>query len=261
MKLSRVFHLGTFLGIRFQLHYTWFFIFILVTVLLVYPDLLKWQYWLIGIVTSLLFFASVVAHELAHGLAGRANNIPIESITLFLFGGVAQMSREPMRPTAELKMALAGPLCSLEIAGIFGIIWLLLPYQAGPIATMILWLAIINGAMAVFNLIPGFPLDGGRILRSLLWYFTGNYFRSTRIAVRLGQGVGYLLMLGGILVPFLQPFGLSWFEGIWIVVIGWFVTNTASESYRQLLREERTPASAVYEATLTDSPVVPPDVQ
>ena len=258
--MSRGFNLGTFLGIRFRLHYSWFIIFILVTVLLVYPDYRQWYYWLIGIITSLVFFASVVAHELAHSLMGRANGIPIESITLFIFGGIAEMTEEPKQPGAELKMAVAGPVCSLTIGSLFGFLWLLIPNLAQPVAVMILWLAVINGALAVFNLIPGFPLDGGRILRSIIWHFTGNYYRSTRIATRLGQAVGCLFILGGIVIIFLRPFDLSWFEGLWMVVIGWFVLSTASASYRELRWQEVNAIFTVSDVQSADSPSVPPDV-
>ena len=258
--MGKVFNLGRLFGIQFRLHFTWFIIFILVTVFLVYPDYSQWLYWVIGIITSLLFFASVVAHELAHSLVGRANGIPIASITLFIFGGVAQMTKEVTRPGAELKMAIAGPICSLAIGSLFGLLWLSMPNMPQPIAIMILWLAVMNGALAAFNLIPGFPLDGGRVFRSLLWRFTGSYNRSTRIATRVGQGIGYLFVLGGILIIFLRPFGFSWFEGIWIAFIGWFLASAASASYRQLRWQGAPPAFEVSEATTSDRPVVPPDV-
>ena len=253
------FNLGRLFGIRFRLHFSWFIIFILVTFVLVYPEYFRWSYWVIGIITSLLFFASVVAHELAHSLVGRANDIPISSITLFIFGGVAQMTREAPRPGAELKMAAAGPACSLVIGGFWGLLWLLVPDLTEPVATMVLWLAIMNGMLAAFNLIPGFPLDGGRVFRSLLWHFTGSYSRSTRIAARVGQGIGYLFILGGISIIFWQPFGLSWFEGIWFAVIGWFLGSAASASYHQLRWQEALHEFTLAETKPEDYPVVPPD--
>ncbi len=258
--MGSAFNLGKLFGIQFRLHFSWFIIFILVTVLLVYPDYSQWLYWVIAIITSLLFFASVVAHELAHSLVGRANGIPIESITLFIFGGVAQMTKEATRPGAELKMAVAGPACSLLIGVFFGLIFLVVQNMVGPAAVMILWLAIMNAALAAFNLIPGFPLDGGRVFRALLWSFTGDYGRSTRIATRVGQGIGYLFILGGISIIFLHPFGLSWFEGIWIVFVGWFLGSVASASYRQLRWQEALHSFTTLEATTPDRPVVPPDI-
>ncbi len=259
--MGKTFNLGKLFGIEFRLHFTWFLIFIFVTVSLVYPNYSQWFYWVIGIITSLLFFASVVAHELAHSLVGRANGIPIESITLFIFGGVAQMTKEATHPRAELRMAAAGPICSLVIGGLFGLLWwLFMPYITEPVATIILWLAVMNGILAAFNLIPGFPLDGGRVFRSLLWRFTGSYSRSTRIATRVGQGVGYLFIVGGISILFLHPFGLSWFDGVWIVFIGWFLESAASASYRQIRWQEALHGVTVSEATPPDYPVAPPDI-
>ncbi len=257
--MGKTFNLGKLFGIQFGLHFSWFIIFILVTVSLVYPNYSQWSYWVIGIVTSLVLFASVVAHELAHSLVGRANGIPIKSITLFIFGGVAQMTEEATQPGAELKMAAAGPICSLVIGGFFGLL-LLVPKVPEPIAGMIFWLAVMNGMLAAFNLVPGFPLDGGRVFRSILWYVTGSYIRSSRIATRVGQGIGYLFILGGILIVFLHLFDLTWFDafdltwfnGIWIAFIGWFLGSAASASYRQILRQETLHG-------FTASGVAPPD--
>jgi len=257
--MGKTLNLGKLFGIQFRLHFTWFIIFALVTGLLVYPNYTQWLYWVIGIVASLLFFASVVAHELAHSLVGRANGIPIVSITLFIFGGVAQMTREATRPGAELKMAIAGPVCSLLIGGFFGLLSLI-PRIPEPIAMMIYWLAIMNGILAAFNLIPGFPLDGGRVFRSILWYFSGNYSRSSRIATRVGQGFGYLFILGGILIMFLHPFDLTWFDGIWIAFIGWFLESAASASYRQIRRQEALSSMPAVEVVTSDRPTVPSDI-
>ncbi|MFC2020318.1 site-2 protease family protein [Chloroflexota bacterium] len=258
--MGKAFNLGKLFGIEFRLHFSWFIMFALVTGLLVYPNYSQWLYWVIGIVTSLLFFTSVVAHELAHSLVGRANGIPIVSITLFIFGGVAQMTKEATRPGAELKMAIAGPICSLAIGGLFGLL-LLIPKIPEPIAAMIYWLALINVVLAVFNLIPGFPLDGGRVFRSLLWHITGNYSRSSRIAIRLGQGIGYLLILGGILIVFLHPFDFTWFEGIWMAFIGWFLASVASASYRQIRRQEALSGFAAAGVIPSNYPTVPSDIE
>ena len=231
--MGSAFNTRSVFGIQLRLHYSWFIIFILITIPLVSPHWTSFLWWVMGIATSLLLFASVVAHELAHSLVGKANGIPIESITLFIFGGVAQMTREATHPGAEFKMAAAGPACSLVIGSLFGLLWFFIPGMTGAIAIMIQWLAIMNLALAGFNLIPGFPLDGGRVFRSLLWRFTGNYMRSTQIATQVGQGIGYLFILGGILIVFLHPFGLDWFSGLWLAFIGWFLRNAALASYRQ----------------------------
>ena len=227
---------------------------------MVHPDYSQWLYWIIGIIVSLLFFASVVAHELAHSLVGRANGIPIQSITFFIFGGVAPMTREATAPGASLKMAAAGPVCSVVISGFFGLFWLFVSDIAGPIAIMVLWLAVMNALLAVFNLIPAFPLDGGRVFRSLLWHFTGNYNLSTRIATRLGQGIGYLFILTGISIILLRPFNLSWFEGIWIIFVGWFLASAALASYRQLRWHEALQNFSSSKTAAPDYPLIPPDL-
>jgi len=211
-------------------------------------------YWVIGIITSLLFFTSVVAHELAHSLVGRANGISIGSITLFIFGGVAQMTSEVTNAKAELKMAVAGPVCSLAIGGFFGLLWFLTEGVVEPLAVISFWLAYVNVVLAAFNLVPGFPLDGGRVFRSILWYISGNYSRSSRIATRVGQGIGLLLILGGISIVFLRPFDLTWFEGIWIAFIGWFLERAASASYRQVRWQEALSSFAAAEAMPPDCP-------
>lgn len=261
--MDSAFNIGKIFGIQLRIHYTWFVIFTLVTLSLVFPNFSRWYDWVIGIVASLLFFASVVAHELAHSLVGRAYGVPVRSITLFIFGGIAQMTREPSRPGAEFRMAAAGPLCSLVIGGLFFLILLLIRVTE-PVYIMIQWLAIINVALAVFNLIPGFPLDGGRVFRSILWRASGDYMRSTRIATQVGRGVGYMFIAGGIVIIFMQfrglhPFGLNWFSGLWLAFIGWFIENTASASYRQTKWRAALHGLTAAQVMTADIPVVPPD--
>lgn len=248
--------LGKLFGIEFRIHFSWFIIFVLVTTSLVAPNYTKWFSWFIGIAASLLLFGSVLAHELAHSLVGRANGIPVASITLFIFGGVSLMTKEAARPGAEFKMAVAGPLCSLVLGGLFGLS-LLIPGTPEPVLSLLQWLAITNGILAVFNLVPGFPLDGGRVFRSTLWFVTGNYKRASLIAVRVGQGIGYLLIAAGILIIFIHPFNLTWFDGIWLAFIGWFLESAASASYRQVLIQEAAARSIGPIAFRT--PDIPPD--
>jgi len=258
--MGSAFNLGKLFGIQLRLHYTWFIIFIFLTISLVAPEWSHWLYWVTGIVTSLLFFASVIAHELAHSLVARAYNIPVKSITLFIFGGIAQMTREVTHPRAEFRMAAAGPACSLVIGGVFFLLWWFTRSTVEPIATMFQWLAFINFGLAVFNMIPGFPLDGGRVFRSALWRVTGDYKRSTRIATRVGQGVGYLFIVGGILIIFLRPFGLDWFSGVWLAFIGWFLENAASASYRQVQWRDALRGFTASTVMTSDSPVVPSNI-
>lgn len=253
--------LGRLFGIPLRLHYTWFIIFALVTVSLswqyfpmFYPDWPVFLYWIIGVATSLLFFASVVAHELAHSLVSNANGVPVRSITLFIFGGVAQISREATRPIAELLMAAAGPVSSLLIAALFGLVWLLTRSVNEPVAALGEWLLRINVSLALFNLIPGFPLDGGRILRSLVWRFTGNYKKATRIATLAGQVISYLFIFGGIALMFLTR---DWFNGLWIAFIGFFLGNAASASYRQVRLRESSQGYTARHVMSTDYPYIP----
>ncbi len=260
--MRNTFNLGKLFGIQFRLHYTWFIIFAFITVSFswqifpgVYPGRAQSLYWFMGIVTSLLFFASLLAHELAHSLVGRVNNIPIKSITLFIFGGVAQMTREAKSAGAELKMAVAGPACSLVIAGLFYLVYFFTRNSIVPVAIVAFQLAYINAALAAFNLIPGFPLDGGRVFRSILWRVTDNYRRSTRIATWVGQGVGYLFIVGGILIIFILH---DWFSGLWLAFIGWFLENAASASYRQAQWREGLHRFTASEVMTSDCPVVPP---
>ncbi len=258
--MNGAFNVGKVFGIQLRLHYSWFIIFALLTFLLVSPFWDSPLAWAIGIAACLLFFGSVVAHELAHSLVGRANGIPVKSITLFLFGGVAQMTKEAKRPNAELKMAAAGPLCSLAIGGVFSLVSFLNPDMSMPVARMVQWLALMNFALAAFNLIPGFPLDGGRLFRSAVWRFTGDYSRSTRIATQVGVGVGYAFIGGGIAIVFLHPYNLSWFSGVWMVFIGWFLRNAASASYRQAQWRETLERLTAAQVMNVSCPVIPSDI-
>ncbi|MDP7286290.1 MAG: site-2 protease family protein, partial [Dehalococcoidales bacterium] len=263
--MGGAFNLGKIFGIQFRLHYSWFFVFGLITVSLawqyfpfIYPGWGSGTYWAVGIVASLLFFTSVVAHELAHSLVGRANGIPVKSITLFIFGGVAHMTREAARYGAEFRMAVAGPVASLLIGGLFFLLHLLLGDMSELIAAMAFWLATINVVLAVFNLIPGFPLDGGRVFRSLLWRFSGDYQRATQIATRVGRGVGYAFILGGISMIFLFP--QQWFSGLWLALIGWFLSSVASASYRRARWQEALRRLTAAEAMTSGCPVVSSEV-
>jgi Zn-dependent protease/CBS domain-containing protein len=258
-------NLGKLFGIQIKLHFSWFIIFTLLTFALVAPNWNSGLSWAIGVLTSVLFFASVLGHELAHSLVGRANGIPVSSITLFIFGGISQMTKEATRPNAELKMAAAGPICSAIIGGICLANWSFNLGIPPPVARMTLWLAIMNFALATFNLIPGFPLDGGRIFRSVLWRSTGDFTRATRIATRVGQGVGYTFIGGGIAIAVLfplglSPFGLNWFSGLWIAFIGWFLQNAAKSSYQQTEWREVLRKFTAAQVMTTNTPMVPPEI-
>ncbi len=224
-------------GIPVGIHYTWFIVFALVTLSLAtgyfpsrYSDWNLETYLGVGVLTSILFFASVLVHELAHSIVALAWGIPVKSITLFIFGGVASIGREPERPLAEFLVAIAGPVSSLMLALGFGVLWLtgqLLDFA--PLAGLGLYLGTVNLWLALFNLIPGFPLDGGRVFRSIVWALTGDMNRATRWAATTGRVVAVGMIVGGGIM-FLMG---NWSSGLWLAFIGWFLDNAASQSAQQ----------------------------
>ena len=228
--------LGNILGIPLRLHYSWFLILFLITSSLaiflgeLHPSWSSPERWGLALVTSSMLFASVIAHELSHSVVAIRYGIPVKSITLFIFGGVAQISREATKPGMELLIALAGPLSSI----VLGLLFLGLRFAVEPIsvhlAVMMRLLFAMNIALGIFNLIPGFPLDGGRVFRASLWAMTGNYARATRIATIGGQvaAVGFAAVGMGIVFLANNPV-----QGVWLGFIGWFLWQAASASFRQ----------------------------
>ncbi len=234
MKSS--FQLGKIMGIPIGINYSWFAIFLLITVALAqyffpefYPGWSTPAYWIAGLFSSLLFFASLIVHELAHSFVAVRRGIEVKSITLFIFGGAARISREAASPGTELFMALAGPLSSVALAGLFALIWLLGENTSEPVAATGFYLFLTNLALAVFNMLPGLPLDGGRVLRSIIWWRGGNYRRATRVATFTGQALGGLLVMGGVVVAIL----VYWFNGLWLAFLGGFIYLAAWASQRQ----------------------------
>ena len=211
-----------------------------------------------GVLTSLLFFASIITRELAHSILAIRNNIPVKEITLFVFGGVSQITKEATHPRAEVSIAIAGPLTSLALAGIFyGLHLLLAGTQQILAASLMQWLARINVILAVFNLIPGFPLHGGRIFRALVWQRTHDYHRATRIATKVGQGIAYAFIAGGIAIIF-APRSL-WFNGLRFILIGWFLRDAARASYQQVLLRDVLIGITARHVMDYDCPSIPPD--
>ncbi|HSF49024.1 MAG TPA: site-2 protease family protein [Burkholderiales bacterium] len=266
------FRLGSIAGVQIFADWSLFIIFLLVMFTLGAGVLPAWHpdwgagvTWVTAFAAAVLFFASVLIHELSHALVGRANGIDIRRITLFVFGGMAHLEREPHAWRAELLMAIVGPITSFVLGGLFLFVGGLTaervvlnpndPLQAlaalDPFSTVMLWLGPINIMLAIFNLVPGFPLDGGRVLRAAIWGATGDVYRATRWAAALGQAFAWLLiacgfaMILGLRVPF---FGTGVFGGLWLALIGWFLNNAAFMSYRQLLTRrslENVPVSSV----------------
>jgi Zn-dependent protease/predicted transcriptional regulator len=235
MKYS--WRIGKIFGIDIRIDSSWIVIFILFTWVLAgnyfpqsYPHWTRTLYWLIGIITSLLLFASVLGHELAHSIVAIKQGEKVRSITLFILGGVAQINEEPDQPLKEFAMSFVGPLSSLIIALIFFIVSLLLRGVSQPLRASAIYLAIVNVGLAIFNLLPGFPMDGGRILRSIIWKITGDLKKATRIASNTGQAFSFLLIFLGIL----RILGGN-LSGIWIILIGWFLHSAAVRGYEQVV--------------------------
>jgi Zn-dependent protease/predicted transcriptional regulator len=229
------FRLGSVFGIPIYLHASWFIIFFLITLSLrtqftsQHTDWSPAQHWALGIITSIFFFASVIFHELSHSAVAKHYRIPVASITLFVFGGLARISREPDNAKQEFNIAIAGPLSSIFLAGCF---WLVARYVPGNdmVHAAAVWLWEINLVLAVFNLVPGFPLDGGRILRGIAWGITGNFTRATKIASTAGKIFAYMMIIFGVW----QALNGNWVGGLWTAFIGWFLLSAAQESFMQV---------------------------
>ncbi len=233
IKLFKIF------GIEIRLDYSWFIIFALFTYYFGFyyfpsflPGLNKGLLALITIITVVLFFLSVLIHEISHSVVAIRKGTPVERITLFLFGGMAQIEKEPETPYSEFIMAIAGPAASFILAAVFGAIWFF-TRNIDPIGVPVGYLAIINIILGVFNLLPGYPLDGGRVLRSIIWKVTGNLKRATFIASTAGRVLGFMIIAVGIYFIFTGNF----LNGIWLSFIGWFLQSSAQRGYRQVIFE------------------------
>lgn len=220
-----------------------------------YEDLPSWVYWLMGAAAALGLFASIVFHELCHSLVARRYGIPMTGITLFLFGGAAEMSDEPPSPKAELLMALAGPAASVVVCAAFLLIAAGGAVGAWPeeLVGVIRWIGFINGVLVVFNLLPAFPLDGGRALRSILWHLKGNLRQATHTASRVGAAFGAALMVLG----FLELLMLQAIGGLWLILIGLFIRAAARQGYQQVLVRQALEGERV-ERFMNDQPVTVP---
>lgn len=226
-------------GIEIRLDFSWFIIFALFAYYFgfsyfpsVLPDANAGVIAIITLITVILFFTSVLIHELSHSLVAKSKGTPVERITLFLFGGMAQIEKEPETPMNEFIMAIAGPAASFALAIIFGFIW----FVSGRyefIMEPARYLTLINIVLGIFNLLPGFPLDGGRVLRSIVWRVTGNLQRATFIASTAGRVLGFMIIAAGIVFIFTGNF----LNGVWLAFIGWFLQSSAHMGYRQLIFE------------------------
>jgi Zn-dependent protease/predicted transcriptional regulator len=249
--------IGKILGIPIYLHSTWVFIFAGITYMIAdqykeqHPLWTGAQHWTVGVLTSLLFFASVLFHELAHSVVAQHYKIRVVSITLFLFGGLARIEREPAKAIQEFNIAIAGPLASGLLAGGFYGLAQLFPYGQA-IGALSTWLFGTNALLAVFNLLPGFPLDGGRIFRAIIWGATKNFEKATRVAGASGKLIAYAMILFG-----------AWgvvngkVQMVWTVLIGWFILNAAQESVAQVAIRQTLTGLSASDVMSKEVPTVP----
>lgn len=274
------FRLGRIFGITIAIDWSWFFIFLLVTVNLglvfsqAHPDWEPGLRWIVAIGAALLFFISVLLHELAHSLVARAQRLPVRNITLFLFGGVSNIERNPPSPQVEFLITIVGPVTSLVLGALLlGLARTnlqrldlnstnpaLIFAQLDPLTSILLWLGPVNIALGLFNLIPGFPLDGGRILRSILWALTDNLRKATRWASWIGQVIAWLFIIAGVAMIFGLPlpfFGQGFTSGLWLALIGWFLCSAAIQSYRQIVVHDLLEGVPVAQLMRAHPPTVP----
>ncbi len=263
--LRRGFDLFTVAGIKVSINYTWFIVLGLVVWSLAvehfpraYPDFGKGTIWLVSVIAALLLFVSVLLHELSHSFVGNRLGLGIRGITLFIFGGIAHLGKEPEDPNTELKVAAAGPACSLALAVIFFFLYFALYTEYGqtPVSAVFEYLWYVNTALVVFNLVPGFPLDGGRLLRAILWKRSKDIRKATRIASLFGRGFAALLIVGG-LFEILVTRNLG---GVWLVLIGMFLQQAAEGSYQHVLVRKALSGLKVRETMSTDVVFVSPSI-
>jgi Zn-dependent protease/CBS domain-containing protein len=275
------FRIARIFGINIYMDPSWIFIFLLVTWNLsavVFPSLHPdWSIRLnigLGLLASLLFFGSVLAHELSHSLMAKARGLPVGRITLFIFGGAADIGREPPSPGSEFLIAIIGPITSIVLGGIFLAFGALSMDGLGPgslseglgsltpMATLFFWLGPINILLALFNMVPGFPLDGGRVLRSILWKISHNLRLATRLATFSGQFIAWGFIITGAAMVFgmqVPVFGSGLVGGLWLAFIGWFLNSAAVQSYRQVVVDEMLAGVTVERLMHLEAPMVEPE--
>ena len=251
--------LGKVFGIPLGSNYSWLVIFGLVIFLLsarfdeLYPQWPLPQRWATAIITTVLFFLSVLAHELSHSLVAVNRGIPVRGITLFIFGGVSQLAHEAQRPGTEFLVAVVGPVTSLLLAAVLGGLWYWGDGFSSYLSAVLFTLFAINLSLGIFNMLPGFPLDGGRVLRAAVWGISGSYWRATQVAARAGQGFGVMMIVAGI-VWWLR---LGDFQGVWFGLVGGFLLYVATNGYRQEELREGLKAYRVEDAMTAGTAALP----
>ncbi len=259
--MPSTFKFGKIGGIEIGVHWSWIPIFVIFTWLFAtgtlehfFPHWSIAARWIAGAITSAIFFASLLAHELAHSFVARSKGLDVRGITLFFIGGVSNLGGEPRSAGDEFQISVVGPLTSLAVGAVFALGWLIIhPFSPG-LAGVSAQLAVINALLAVFNMVPGFPLDGGRVFRSIIWQRTRNLHKSTRIAAGVGEGFGYLLMAIGV-VFFI--FG-NLFDGIYFFIVGLFLRGIAAGSFQQMIAEETLSGLTARDAAMQNCEIVTP---
>jgi Zn-dependent protease/predicted transcriptional regulator len=255
--------LGSIFGVRIGLHFSWIIIALLIAFSLasrfqqMHPHWGAGVAWATAIITAMLFFASIIVHELSHALVAKLRNLPVHSITLFALGGVAKIEKEAADASTEFWMGIIGPITSAAIGLLFLGASLILGWTAWsepgtPLMAMTVWLGYINLLLAAFNMLPGFPMDGGRVLRAAIWWKTGDMARATRAAALTGQALAFGFIILGI-VGFFQGAG---FGGLWIAFIGWFLLNASRATYAHNEMNARLRGVRVKDVMSRDCPIV-----
>jgi len=251
---------GNLFGIPFYINPSWFLVLILVTwvygsQLQQYPQLIGLSPWLLGLAAALLLFSSVLAHELGHSFVAIKQGINVNSITLFIFGGLASLEEDSKTPGEAFLVAIAGPIVSLLLFGLFTFIELTAPLNP-PLAAVIGLLATVNLILALFNMIPGLPLDGGNVLKSIVWKITGNQYRGIFIASIVGQFIGWIAISLGVF----SVLGFTEFGSIWTALIGFFLLQNAGRSAQSATIQDKLSRFTAEEAVSENSPVVSADL-
>ncbi|MFI2436711.1 site-2 protease family protein [Streptomyces sp. NPDC018693] len=261
--MKATFTLGRVAGIRVGVHWSVLFIFALIVFGLgagrlpdAHPGRSAWLYTALGLGAAVVFLLSLLAHEVSHAIVARRNGVTVEDITLWLLGGAARLRSEAPSPAAEVRIAGVGPLVSLLLGVGFGLLTFLFgqAFGAGPLVEVLAWLAAINILLAVFNALPAAPLDGGRLLRAVVWWRTGNRLRATAVATGAGRAFGWLLVAAGVYLVFAG----AAVDGLWIMLIGWFMIAMATAEGGQAKLRELLGSVPVREA-MTADPVTVPD--
>jgi Zn-dependent protease/predicted transcriptional regulator len=259
-------NIGKILGIPIRIHWTLWLVFLLIAWSLAefympatYPQLSFTMDWIVGIVSAIVLFISVLVHELSHSYIAKKNGLPIARITLFFFGGVSEMTEEPKDPSLEVRMAAAGPLTSFAIGGVLGALWYVGGIVGFPIAVIAVlgYNGLINIALGAFNLIPAFPLDGGRVLRGSLWRSSKNLLSATKKATRVSEVLSLLMIAAGLLLIVVTA---DLVNGVWVIFLGWFIRSGAETSLQQTQMTEALHGVSV-EDIMTKNPLaVSPDI-